>query len=1808
MDKPSVSKSKYLTHNQYELPHLRQAITPENCFLEGNIKINIIRRHQLKSKEDMNRHEKSPYENLIDINNNLSCMLKESFAEIDNICNKVRMCLLDVNPSTLRTRGQYDNHENNSVMEIAYVEEISQTIVDTLDNTDKHEEEIVEIEEEKESDININSEIQITNNKKSTPVIKPFFTIFNPTNTWESVESIALQNKLTTKCTTENFLKTMEKVDQLTNYEELLNNMVDDINKEIDFCYPDYTKNYVKKTQENNISKENKKISHKNEMCSSSVPNKFIQNGTKKAKNIYEFKKSQKQVTEDALSENELNHDCGLLDSRKCVVSLALEKDNQLNFTCPDVYRKRAITDLHQRLVAQVEANDSLIFFQRLMAKNRKYMSNNHPSSPISRPYTENTHINPRIEINVVKSSTANKKQLSLADLSKKYKDSLWFRQKKGDLRQHRKDKKKKHENSTSKEKCLPQMYSVPSALTVKYKKSSKNQSQNSLCKYKPTVINDQPLSEPEKCRMKWMRTKYFYMTNQKLEHLDILDDITTNDLLPIKSEYPRRDTIKKQQDQEYIKNSGDKEIIEKLSKYIYSGDSDHIKKANVFTVMPVHVYYDNMRKPPKVEEFAQKLPLLPMKECKDHIKKAEWKECGKKTKALKVVYDPILRRIDKEIRLATARQHHRLDCSNSTHNSSWSPKNFAKYCTQAATPKPIVKPIDKKYSSKGIVKQKDMDISSLKDHQKQQPKSYNTPSPDNWPHPLVPPLWNNASINRSERRDNNVEIIPKQKFSKIVTKEEKSKNKNDNTQRKIWENKYGKSSGQKLISFIEKQPEVYKATVPKYALPKIANETRQKLMLQKLHDLKQKNDNIQNNIQKAIEVIEKKMVDIISKPVTTGSMEAFEEMEKEITTVLSFMKSTESKKNAEKGFAKNLYKVEEYNEEIERISEELFKRLDNILESPGIGSGRSSKNSLRDKKLPTNFLKSNNVSTNNMNQVCFSSTSASGEEKFTVTGISPNRRSKNTLLFTTKSSLPNTPKGSQSENYEVITPEYIDAGCDNIQKEAIATFTERKKGTNVGSDKSVEDENDKTIKPIETIINLALVEHDMENPESGNNNSGSNIQKSSHSTDIFSHGDFDNQILVFQNDMEMIKQIDKDHAKLKNNISNSQEKEGNLCMAETITQSTSMPDIKERNEHISETSIDMVTNTDTQYFTPQTSPLENRRCKIMDDEEEKHKEEKVKEEKDTQYITPQTSPLENRRCKIMDDEEEKHEEEELEEKIKNEKDTQYFTPQASPQENRRCKIMDDEEEKLEENKNKNLIVSTTNYPSPNKSTNDIESGNSENKCETEEYNNNVLKNAKNTILNINKCLNDEIQDLNRKESDEINNKDDFYTNVTRIIRRVEDVYNQLDEFEDEIFTGELVLANPSISVFKDKRDPEVKRSDSFLTPFMHAVKDHRKTCSDKKESPKSLQLGKSPSYYNVLSFLDSLADFKEERPVEVYFYRICPTAFVVEDAVTFCFIILYNFAQIHIVNDVPKRISSCLKKSSTHSNIIPTTKSKQKVSFLLQKENKETQATACPFHSTNKVLSDTELTINERKKKVVKVDREINTSLDTEVETNIYNLSSDESYQSTFGISDQFSLEKTQMLIDSQIPLNVQENENEYKKNVVELFRNSQVSEGAITGNIKVFYDNYNAESKTSPLKEACGAYNEDTILQVEKSRSKDLLVSKRESLKKILKQNTSQNLKSIFSDLPPLKPLENLNYFVDSVLLKEVIEKRQNIRTMKRKSSTCFALSKAENTDGECNAYTTHEDKETILKGIYVLVYLLMFTALNLEFKCVQ
>lgn len=127
-------------------------------------------------------------------------------------------------------------------------------------------------------------------------------------------------------------------------------------------------------------------------------------------------------------------------------------------------------------------------------------------------------------------------------------------------------------------------------------------------------------------------------------------------------------------------------------------------------------------------------------------------------------------------------------------------------------------------------------------------------------------------------------------------------------------------------------------------------------------------------------------------------------------------------------------------------------------------------------------------------------------------------------------------------------------------------------------------------------------------------------------------------------------------------------------------------------------------------------------------------------------------------------------------------------------------------------------------------------------------------------------------------------------------------------------------------------------------------------------------------------------------------------------------------------------------------------------------------------------------------------------------------------------------------------------------------------------------------------------GTFNEYSISQVKESLSKTLDIKKKDSLQKFTELN--------LDDTPLLEPLKNLNLFVDSKLLMEAIDHRQKRRMLRRQS--LISLHKKDAEKLSLSSLSTEDQfdnrNETFLKGVYVFVYLFMFTALNLEYKCIQ
>lgn len=120
-----------------------------------------------------------------------------------------------------------------------------------------------------------------------------------------------------------------------------------------------------------------------------------------------------------------------------------------MDFSEPDVYRKRAFTDLHKRMVAQLEANDSLLFFQKLMNRNQRHLEKMRvdTSRNIDKCLDRSLLVTSLLYYAIFFSGnvkamyqygdqnhSGDKRKTHLTNLAKKYEDSLWFKRKKHEV------------------------------------------------------------------------------------------------------------------------------------------------------------------------------------------------------------------------------------------------------------------------------------------------------------------------------------------------------------------------------------------------------------------------------------------------------------------------------------------------------------------------------------------------------------------------------------------------------------------------------------------------------------------------------------------------------------------------------------------------------------------------------------------------------------------------------------------------------------------------------------------------------------------------------------------------------------------------------------------------------------------------------------------------------------------------------------------------------------------------------------------------------------------------------------------------------------------------------------------------------------------------------------------------------------------------------------------------------------------------------------------------------------------------------
>ncbi|XP_060533192.1 uncharacterized protein LOC132706102 isoform X3 [Cylas formicarius] len=1460
-------------------------------------------------RDSYSEYRKAAQENLLDINNNLSAMLRESFAGIDAICQKVRMCFLESKLSC-DTSGTKDERQNliaeqHSILDISTIEEDS--------NEDKDDNKI-----EMETDykrVPKENKVEAKVIRQRPKKIKPFFTILNSKETAER-----------TGGTPASQTPTMRQPQPTTK----LKGLSDD---------------YKRRSTTSTVRGKSIRRIEETKCCAVRIT-------TREADRSSE---SDPSSVDQYIGRNEFLFD-------RLSTSPAV-----------DVYRKKAATNLHGKLIAQVEASDSLAFFQKVMTRNKSRMSSR------SRPATvaemgRRTGVGSTAESNTIRSAI---------NLPRKYDNSLWFNRK-----NLAKTRKKTEGNVSNRiEPCFPKTYSANPCRMLQDRR-------------RPATADTVRI--------------------RQLDHFDILDDITANDLVPFEAEYPRKDAGKIQEIEKSpaygkVKDSflydlvygeekenvwsylfgpsikcsaencricekspanGRGDDIGKLHKYIFPNqDVKEEGVTKVYTVMPVHVIYNKARLNAATADGAQKLPLAPMKECKETQKRAEWFETGKKNKPMKVVYDPALRRIDKEIKLVSATQEKNPRHLKHTRTKSWSPKNFDEYCRTVAGPATMQKPkniyqsdcIDifrrspKGQSPKLPMSERFTERSNIK-------PNYTSPSPSDYLN-LDTRVWTQDNTKPMPRKAVNAQTSDK--LEAMLKKNGKSER-----EKKLWENKYGKTPAQKLTKFIENQPVHYQLSPPKHAMPnekKVSKNrflsrlsadqpsVRQNAVLEQLKTLKQKNDHVSSNIQKAIEVIENKMVDILSKPKATDSVEAFDEMEQEITNVLTLMKAPSVR------IANTTAIVEEDEDaklenEVD-VSDQLIKKLESILSS---AVDTSSAASLAN-DLPNETLKGKQPST----------TSTSTEETYTV----KQRYRKQTPKSKTPSANKNLPTTNNSRSKEI---------GDRSKSADIS----RANLTSAGDQAKTFDTENKS-QSIATILN--------------------------------------------RGDCEWT--VTSDKTKIVGNDAN-----------ERIQQETKEDIAAENRTVSSETEANVSSKSSTTMTISKAEKISN--------------------------ASSNEQSLEGLECSL-------------------EERTEQSARQAE--------------------------------------------------------------------------------------------KPRLYDEVNKIISRVENVYSQLEEFEEEVKHEEL----PKVSTFKDEPCEMDVKSDMFLTPFMHALKDLGK----RKENNESTD--RSPSYYNIIRFLDTLSDLREDQPLEVYTARhyqfprqvhIPNTFHILDIQHSSHYIPTPTLSQIPRPSESLPIINAATNKhqppaqrmvqrkpsgSGRPANAVKFKKSNQHFAVKASKQEKATQATPCPLHNTRLVTG----LIDSTKRKL---SEEICSSEADDTSILIDQINQLREIEKTIG---PFHMSTDLQKAECQFSECCKEEEK------------SDTNSNASKEIIKIEDKNLVEISHPTIIE---GNYGKRAMQEVKRTLSQDDASKKRNSLER-LKQKEETFLKETVLQ----RPIRHLNDFIDPELLKRAVQERQQIRMSRRKSMTDIVQTKKTilKSDGE-----KHKgQKETLLKGVYAFVYLLMFTALNLEYKCV-
>nr|XP_023012594.1 uncharacterized protein LOC111502687 isoform X1 [Leptinotarsa decemlineata] len=1736
-------------------------------------------------------YRRNIHNKLAEINANVSSMIIDSFRGIDTICLRVRQCISE-NENISRVKPIFDD----MLCESEPQQKVEK--VDSVENLTKRIEEV-------------NLAQSISRSEYYPKLLRPK----NKLTAAKLARKIKKRNELL-----EEFRETIIENIKNDDY-EMMEKIVENLNEEIESftidteveCNIIHCKSKHLEQKETQTQLEIEKSTRSNELLMKS-------NSTLKV----EMPKMSPMHTEN-LSEE--------------ISDFSLMKKLPFceNSVIPEVYSRPGITDINKKLITQLEANDSFICFQRLMGKNKRKMNKflkNYPkpdiididsvsfvdcqdtiskissrescrsqrksrkpmtkkstgkkddlalssSQSISRKSISKQTISPNSVSGIsisnkllskksilksgisisnrsvsqksiaksgvsISSKSLSKKSLVKSDggsyrekkiymkpdLGIKYSDSLWFSDRYMKIKNNSKNEKssKRVRKVSSKQSGSQMKNRRPKTEQTRTSKNSladclnDDDTSNSKCATGCfcgiSINNDLPSSSNTKCRLRWMRAKSDQTQVRKLEFLDILDDLTPKDLLPLHSEYPRKDIgpdnknvedtylfkllqgnqdngmwkhllqpslectdsnctcclqkCEKAESRTQNRTSESKVFsretaLEKLSPYIQKPQIDK-KYFQFVTILPVRVYYDRYKTNEKFPNQTtsksspirpQKLPLLPIKEVKG-VDRARWIS-PRSSNPMKVVYDNVRRKNEttsiitpaNKLMVNSARQQEGKIAAKKETSKSFSPKGFGQYCSTE----------------------------------------------------------NQKSVSKQSYVAANKKL---EKYIKIQTDiEKKSKDFQDRSliglDKKLWANKYGKGVGHQLVSFIKNQPNHPTIPLPRYArvayknkdIPRenmnfprasIKNNVRHKQVLAHLQGLKEQNDEIQNNLQKAINVIEAKMIDILNAPKDSSSVEAFDVMEKEITNVLSMMKFNskgssrkQTPKSAESSGQKKHDKLES---DFNSLSDQLFKKLERILDSE-ISKGVTS---------TSDSDKSRNKGEQNKpkRQIPLSPNKNSTVNKFRSLSATSTSLDENVQKISNFSKRPNKNKGG------------------------IARKSKLGKGTLPLIPKREILEKDKK----SLLQKLSDEDHTI-----------NRIERDYATGECFS--------------VESAKKATTNHKTVSQEFDETDNSKGD-CIRQDISTSNNLY----LNSNINY-GINLVLSEDKSDLNEPTFTTEI--VEQITEECNANTEESI----NADYL----NTVEEEKISVGS-------EEKLEETIANIEDIKLSEEC--------CQMQYDEPVML---------------PSDTLET------------ETEETDPGI-----------------------REEKDP-----GISEEVNKIIKRVEDIYTHLDDIQ---FSND-----DHIPVFRDTYEVPNVHSQEFLTPFMQAVKAKR----TRPDTPRTAALHRSPSYYNVLSFLDTLSYIQQEKPLEVHTTRLC----------YYC--LIYHIPEIFYQAklEFPANLKeiekpSCLKKISDES------KSKQKkVSFLVLKENKSCQVEISSLQNTKalKVSSQQFPPISipeeagDNPKPTAEISNElklVNSKDQLELREKNVIVLCEKNYQCDYSLeidhhsseidhhsseinhhtseinhhsseinlvpvptnyikdiyektksSDKFEIDKfTQVFCQMQTNQTEKPstagteivNENniselkccEKSQQVSEVSDESKSSVSSFTDpipQIQVFYNQSDANIPKLILQnQSTGEYGPQTIVQVKNSK----LPEPKPHPKIVV-------FREVLDTKRLLQPLKHL----DINFVKTDLEKHQDI---------------SQKFDDELveSHKRKDDDREILLKSVYAIVYILMFTALNLEYRC--